>query len=109
MLMEGTGFMLWTYDNDIVIRSNPRELVCGAWQADEKLVREIDLDQSDEYDDPYTLEYREGGADRHFQCTRDLSKVEVEAAFLKYLRRDTSWKTDFSWKQLENKPWWKFW
>jgi len=60
-------------------------------------------------DEPYTLEYREGSADRHFVCTRDLNKAEVEAAFLKYLRRDASWKTDFPWKKLENKPWWKFW
>ncbi len=62
-----------------------------------------------EYDDPYTLEYRDGGADRHFQCTRDLSKAEVEAAFLKYLRRDASWKSELPWKKLESKPWWKFW
>ena len=67
------------------------------------------IQASGEGDGPYTLEYREGGDDRHFQCARDVKKTEVEAAFLKYLRRDAAWKTDFQWKALEKKPWWKLW
>jgi|LSQX01.2.fsa_nt_gb hypothetical protein len=70
---------------------------------------QVFIQAAGEYDGPYILEYREHGADSQFQCTHDLTKAEVETAFLKYLRHDASWKTDFSWKKLESKPWWKFW
>ncbi len=62
-----------------------------------------------EFDDPYTLEYREGSDEHHFQVDRDVSKEEVVAAFRKYLNRDESWRADLAWKKLENKPWWKVW
>lgn len=68
---------------------------------------QVYIQASGEDDGPYALEYREGGADSHFECTRDINKGEVEAAFLKYLRRDDSWKADFPWRKLENKPWWR--
>lgn len=60
-------------------------------------------------DDPHVLEYREGGADKYYVCTEMVSKEKVKNAFLKYLRRDNSWKNDFEWKKLEKKPWWKIW
>ncbi|MDY0165882.1 MAG: hypothetical protein RBS80_05015 [Thermoguttaceae bacterium] len=66
---------------------------------------QVFLQASGEEDGPYTLEYREGSADRHFQCTRDLAKAEVEGAFLKYLNRDASWKTDFPWQPLRTNRW----
>ncbi len=88
-----------------------------AFRDDQGRGEYIILSQSDriymqaagEYDDPYTLEYREGRDDRHFQVDRAVSKAEVLAAFRKYYLQDESWKTDFTWKQLENKPWWKLW
>lgn len=49
---------------------------------------------------PYALEYRDGDETRHYQCLRDLKRSEVQSAFLKYLRRDSSWKTDFQWSVL---------
>lgn len=64
---------------------------------------------SGEGEGPYTVEYRDGGGDRHFQCIRDLGKAEVQTVFLKYLRGDAGWLTDFEWRPLEKKPWWKFW
>ncbi len=70
---------------------------------------EVYIQASGESNGPYTLEYREGDARRHFQCTRDLQKGEVEAAFLKYLQRDATWESAFLWTKLEAKPWWKFW
>ena len=70
---------------------------------------QVFIQASDEGDGRYTLEYREGGDDRHFQCTCDVRKAEVEAAFLKYMKRDATWKTDFPWKKLDRKPWWRFW
>ena len=38
----------WVSGNDIVLRSNPGELVCGAWRADEALVQGTGLDQSED-------------------------------------------------------------
>ncbi len=61
---------------------------------------QVFLQASGEDDGPYALEYREGSGDRHFRCTRDLTKAEVEGAFLKYLNRDARWKTDFPWEPL---------
>lgn len=58
---------------------------------------------------PYTLEYREGDETRHHQCLRQLARSEVQSAFLKYLRRDASFKTDYQWSALEEKPWWRIW
>jgi len=70
---------------------------------------EVYIQASGEGDGPYTLEYREGGENRHYQCTRDVTKTEVESVFLKYLKQDITWITDFQWKKLESEPWWKFW
>lgn len=70
---------------------------------------QVFIQASGEGDGPYILEYREGGDDRHFQCMRDVKKGEVEATFLKYLRRYAAWKVDFQWKKLEKRPWWKLW
>jgi len=79
------------------------------------ILRESDqfyIQAAGENDGPYILEYREGGGDRHYRCTRgmDMNKSEVESAFVKYLKGDMSWKTDFQWEQVDlEKPWWKFW
>jgi hypothetical protein len=70
---------------------------------------QVYIQASGESDGPYVMEYREGDADHHFQCTQDLSKETVQATFMKYLRGDNSWKTNVDWKQLGNKPWWKVW
>ena len=62
-----------------------------------------------ELDGPYSLEYRE--AEHQYYCDKKVSKAEVEAAFLKYLRHDHSYRSDFGWKKLDisAKPWWKIW
>ena len=80
---------------------------------------EVYIQAAGEGDEPYLIEYREGDEDRHFQCTQKVPKANVQSAFMKYLKGDDSWKTDFEWKPLEdepsedesseNKPWWKFW
>jgi hypothetical protein len=73
---------------------------------------QVYIQASGEGNNPYVMEYREGDGDHHFQCTRDVSKDNVQSAFLKYLKGDPSWKTDFQWRHLDNKPnkpWWNFW
>ena len=62
-------------------------------------------------DDPYVIEYREGDDEHHFQSVNEVSKDTVLKTFLKYLKNDSSWKTDIEWERLElkNGPWWKIW
>jgi len=50
---------------------------------------------------PYNLEYRDGDEDHHFQCTQELSKSDVQSAFIGYLKGDRSWKTNYEWKPLD--------
>jgi hypothetical protein len=70
---------------------------------------QVYIQASGEADKAFVMEYREGDDAHHFQCSRDLSKSDVQSAFLKYLRGDESWKRDFEWTQPESKPWWKVW
>jgi hypothetical protein len=50
---------------------------------------------------PYTLECRDGDEDNHFQCTREMSKSEVQSVFIEYLKGDRSWMTNLEWKPLD--------
>jgi hypothetical protein len=59
--------------------------------------------------EPFHMEYREGSRDEHYECTQDVSRRELEVAFLSYLCGESHWKTGFSWKKAESKPWWRFW
>lgn len=70
---------------------------------------QVYIQASGELEGPYVIEYREGDADRHFHCVHEVLKQQVQELFMKYLKGDSSWKTDVEWKHLENKPWWKFW
>lgn len=58
---------------------------------------------------PFVLEYREGDNKDYVVCTRRVTKVEAQAAFLKYFHHDPSWKDDFDWRTDKLRPWWKFW
>lgn len=66
---------------------------------------EVFIQASGEFEGPYTVEYRDGTPKRYWRCTSSKNKAEVEPLFLKYLRRDGSWRTDITWRQLEFKPW----
>lgn len=50
---------------------------------------------------PYTLECRAGDDEQHFRCTQSLSKQAVQSAFLKYLRHDPAFTSDFSWEKVK--------
>lgn len=62
-----------------------------------------------EDDGQYSLEYRDGGDDRHFSAGENFTKADVERAFVYYLSGDMRWKTEFPWARVEKKPWWKLW
>lgn len=50
----------------------------------------------------YILEYQDGSVDEHYQTVdAPISLERVIAGFLKYLRDDPSWRTDFRWESVE--------
>jgi len=74
-------------------------------QSDEAGTNEFYIQSSGEGDGPYDLEYRMGSGDQHFRCINDVSKSQVQEAFVKYLKGDDSWQTDFEWEKLEPGKW----
>jgi hypothetical protein len=50
----------------------------------------------------YVLEYQDGALDQHYQAVDGTITLDrVIAAFFKYLRRDSSWWSDFQWEKME--------
>ena len=49
--------------------------------------------------DTFELEYREGSADKHYEC--EVSKSVLLEAFNSYAIEDESWRTICGWKKLE--------
>jgi hypothetical protein len=70
---------------------------------------EVYMQAAGEADGPYQLEYRDGNGQQHYYAEGEWRKDDVERAFLWYLVGDSRWRTNFHWKKLELKPWWKFW
>ncbi len=49
----------------------------------------------------YILEYQDGSLREHFEAVdRPITLQRVTVAFLKYLRGDTSWQSDFRWEKM---------
>ena len=108
--------MKLTTEGRIASANVTEEELLNAFQDDTGRSEFIILTQSDQvfiqatgdYPGAFMMEYREGDNTHHFQCTQSVLKENVQSVFMKYLKEDNSWKTDFEWKQLE-KPWWRFW
>jgi hypothetical protein len=50
----------------------------------------------------YVLEYQDGSVKEHYAATGGPVALDrVVSAFIKYLRRDASWRTDFQWERVE--------
>jgi hypothetical protein len=50
----------------------------------------------------YVLEYQAGSLDRHYQAADGpITLDRVISAFIKYLRGDQSWQTDFQWEKMD--------
>ena len=50
----------------------------------------------------YVLEYQDGSLNCHYQAADGpITLDRVISAFLKYLRRDSSWQSDFRWERME--------
>jgi hypothetical protein len=50
----------------------------------------------------YALEYQDGAVEEHYEATGGpISLDRIVSAFVKYLRRDASWRTDFHWEKVD--------
>jgi hypothetical protein len=50
----------------------------------------------------YILEYQEISLEQHYRAADGpFNFDQVVSAFLKYLRRDSSWQADFRWERME--------
>jgi hypothetical protein len=50
----------------------------------------------------YVLEYNDGSTEQQSRATRqNLAGTEIADAFRRYLHRDASWQTDFTWEKFE--------
>jgi hypothetical protein len=50
----------------------------------------------------YVLEYQDGSLDQHYQAVDGpITLDRVLDAFVKYLRRDSSWRSDFRWEKID--------
>ena len=52
---------------------------------------------SEDEDDGFVLEYREGSSDQHYQCLT-ASLGEVTEAFIDYLHAGKDWRTLYNWE-----------
>ena len=52
-------------------------------------------------DDMFVVEYREGGADRHYKAAGMQSVKPVVEAFVDYLASGNGWRTAFEWRRVE--------
>src|SRR5438067_1685967 len=71
--------------------------------------RHVYIQAAGEGGGPYCLEYRDGDDEPHFRADGDWQKDDVQRAFLWYLAGDPRWRTEFPWRKVAPKPWWKFW
>lgn len=61
----------------------------------------IQCAEQNESSDAYVLEYQDGSRAAHFQAVDEPITLErVLSAFVKYLRGDVSWRSDFRWEKM---------
>jgi len=97
-----------TVESGDVIRDATEEDIRGRIEGEEFAILAADEDtylqcaEQSEAPYGYILEYQEGDLSRHYQATDDAVPLDrVIATFIKYLRGDESWKSDFEWQRIE--------
>ncbi len=58
---------------------------------------------------PFSLEYRDGDAERHYRAEGVFKKEDVERAFVWYLTGDSRWKSEFRRRKVDLNSWWRYW
>jgi hypothetical protein len=104
----GERFVELTLESGKVVRGATEDDILSSIEGEEFAILGVDADtyiQCAEQKEPpyeYVLEYQDGSVDKHFQAVDDpITFDRVVAAFIKYLRQDPSWRSDFKWEKLE--------
>jgi hypothetical protein len=97
-----------TLESGAVIRDATEQDIRGRIEGEEFAILAADDDtylqcakQNDEPSD-YVLEFQEGDLGHHYRAVDDAVPLDrVITAFIKYLRGDESWQSDFEWQRME--------
>jgi hypothetical protein len=91
-----------------IIADATEEDILASIDGEEFAILSIDPDTyiqcAEEKEPPYeyVLEYQDGSLDMHYQAgDRPVTLDRVTAAFIKYLRGDSSWRDDFRWEKMK--------
>ena len=97
-----------TLESGAVIRDATELDIRGRIEGEEFAILAADDDtylqcakQNDEPSD-YVLEFQEGDLGHHYRAVDDAVPLDrVIVTFIKYLRGDESWQSDFEWQRME--------
>ena len=97
-----------TLESGAVIREATERDIRGRIEGEEFAILAADDDtylqcakQNDEPSD-YVLEFQEGDLGHHYRAVDDAVPLDrVIVTFIKYLRGDESWQSDFEWRRME--------
>jgi len=97
-----------TLESGAVIRDATEQDLRGRIEGEEFAILAADEDtylqcaKQNDAPSEYVLEFQEGDLGHHYRAVDDAVAVDrVIATFIKYLRGDESWKSDFAWQRIE--------
>jgi len=97
-----------TLESGAVIRDATEQDLRGRIEGEEFAILAADEDtylqcaRQNDAPSEYVLEFQEGDLGHHYRAVDDAVAVDrVIATFIKYLRGDESWKSDFTWQRIE--------
>jgi hypothetical protein len=62
----------------------------------------IQCAEHDERTGEFQLEYQDGSVDEHYRAADEpITLDRILTAFVKYLRKDESWRSDFDWEKMK--------
>lgn len=72
-------------------------------RADQTYVQTAQLDDPDQAEPHFALEYQEGSTAKHFEAVAEdgIPLPRIIAAFQKYAAGDDSWRGDFEWTKMD--------
>jgi hypothetical protein len=95
-------------ESGLVITNATEDIIRTSIEGEDFAILAIDTDTyiqcAEQKNQPfeYILEYQDGSLDKHYQATNGPIILDrVIAAFIKYLRKDISWQSDFEWKKMD--------
>ena len=97
-----------TLESGAVIRDATEQDIRGRIEGEEFAILAADDDtylqcaKQNDAPSEYVLEFQEGELGHHYRAVDDAVPLDrVITAFIKYLRGDESWQSDFEWQRME--------